>query len=332
MTLLKKVMTTLLTQYQERGFFYTILMNISHLLGVLRGVFYKLLYLKNIRSSVFSMQANCTIEIFNKKCRLNIGKFVFIRKNVSIRIDFDGQLTLEDKVFINDNCTINCANKISIGQNTKIAPNVCINDHDHNYKDILNEHLIKGEVIIGKNVWIGSNVVVLRDTIIGDNSVIAAGSVVKGNVPAGTLFLNKRENKYISYARSIPKKKILISVYNMEIGGIERSLINMLECFDYKRYHVDLLVFSHTGDFMDLIPKEVNILPEVSKYTVFRKPIAQCIREGHYTISIIRIVSKNIAIIKSRFRKLNEGSGYIQMQLVSKYSTPFLPEIGRAHV
>ncbi|UHA57884.1 hypothetical protein KDJ21_013390 [Metabacillus litoralis] len=46
---------------------------------------------------------------------------------------------------------------------------------------------------IGENVWIGSNVVILRDTHIGDNVVIAAGSVVKGNVPSNTIYLNKRE-------------------------------------------------------------------------------------------------------------------------------------------
>ena len=43
----------------------------------------------------------------------------------------------------------------------------------------------------------------------------------------------------------------------MEIGGIERSLINMLEDFDYQKFNVDLLIFHHTGEFMDFIPKEV---------------------------------------------------------------------------
>ena len=95
---------------------------------------------------------------------------------------------------MNDNCNINCANKISIGSYTKIAPNVSINDHDHNYKGVEGGNLIKGEVIIGKNVWIGSNSVILRGTVIEDNAVVAAGSVVKGHVPKDSLFLNKREN------------------------------------------------------------------------------------------------------------------------------------------
>jgi acetyltransferase-like isoleucine patch superfamily enzyme len=177
-------------------------MNISHIIGVLRGVFYKLIYFKNIRSSIFSLQANSSIEVFNKRSKVYIGKFVFIRKNVSIRVDYNGELLIEEKVFINDNCNINCVNRICIGSNTKIAPNVSINDHDHNYKNANDGHLLKGEVIIGRNVWIGSNVVILRDTTIGDNAVIAAGSVVKGNVPANTLFLNKREKSYIDYAVS----------------------------------------------------------------------------------------------------------------------------------
>ncbi|TVY05660.1 acyltransferase [Paenibacillus cremeus] len=175
-------------------------MNLSQVIGYLRGGINKLIYARNIRSSIFALQANSRIEIFSRHAKVVIGKFVFIRKNASIRVDFTGELHIEDKVFINDNCNINCVNKIFIGEHTKIAPNVSINDHDHNYKGETDQHLIKGEVIIGRNVWIGSNVVILRDTYIGDNAVIAAGSVVKGHVPASTLFLNKRERSFIPYA------------------------------------------------------------------------------------------------------------------------------------
>lgn len=212
MNFFRKIANTLLTQFRSRGLVSTIAMNKSHLFGVLRGLLYKLLYFKNIHASLFSIQANSTIEIFNKRAKLTIGRFVFIRKNASIRIDYQGQLHLGEKVFINDNCNINCVNKITIGKGSKIAPNVCINDHDHNYKDAAGEHLLKGEVIIGSNVWIGSNVVILRDTVIGDNAVIAAGSIVKGIVPADTLFLNKREIKHISYKEPNAAKNTLLHV------------------------------------------------------------------------------------------------------------------------
>ncbi|CAG9613765.1 hypothetical protein BACCIP111899_02984 [Bacillus rhizoplanae] len=122
------------------------------------------------------------------------------------------------------------------------------------------------------------------------------------------------------------KKKVLISIYDMEIGGVERSLINMLESFDFNKYDVDLLICNHTGDFMNLIPKQVNVLPEINEYTVFRKSIIQCIREGHYLASSVRILSKLVAGIKVKRKHLKEGSGYIQMQLVSKYASYFLPK------
>ena len=200
----KKIVMTFISESKKRGVFITILMNLSHMVGILRGVFYKVLYFRNIKSSIFSLQATSKIEIFNNKAKINIGKFVFIRKNASIRIDFEGILNIGNNVFINDNCNINCVNHITIGKNTKIAPNVCINDHDHNYKKNTSDHLIRGEVTIGDNVWIGSNVVILRDTHIGDNVVVAAGSVVKGIVPANTIYLNKRETEVKPY-KSIDK-------------------------------------------------------------------------------------------------------------------------------
>lgn len=127
------------------------------------------------------------------------------------------------------------------------------------------------------------------------------------------------------------KKNILIAIYDMEIGGIERSLINMLECFDYEKYNVDLLIYHHTGDFMHLIPDQVHLLPQIEPYTVFRKPISQCIREGHYTVALIRVLSKAIAGFKARRRRLKEGSGYIQMQLSLRYSCLFLPRLPKAY-
>ncbi|UOY92698.1 acyltransferase [Ectobacillus sp. JY-23] len=198
--ILKKVFRTLNSEIKNRGLYFAVLMNISYVVAAMRGTFFKILYFQNIRSSIFFLQSNSKLEVFNKKAGITIGKFVFMRKNVSIRIDGQGVLEIGEKTFINDNCNINCIHKVSIGKYTKIAPNVSINDHDHNYKASSTEHLLKGEVKIGNHVWIGSNVVILRDTVIGDHAVIAAGSVVKGNVPPHTLFVNKRESIYIDYA------------------------------------------------------------------------------------------------------------------------------------
>ena len=127
------------------------------------------------------------------------------------------------------------------------------------------------------------------------------------------------------------KKRILISVFDMEIGGIERSLINMLESFDYEKYEVDLLICHHTGDLMSFLPSKVNILPQMEKYTVFRKSVSQCLKEGHYSLSVVRLLSKTLANIKAKKRNLEEGAGYIQMQLASKYSIPFIPKLSKKY-
>lgn len=59
------------------------------------------------------------------------------------------------------------------------------------------------------------------------------------------------------------KKKILFLCSNMGVGGFQKSLVSLLRCVDYERYDVDLLLFNPTGIFMELIPKQVNILPTV---------------------------------------------------------------------
>ena len=50
-------------------------------------------------------------------------------------------------------------------------------------KDIKEDFISKGDVIIEEDVWIGSNVVILSGVTIGRGSVIAAGAVITRDVP-----------------------------------------------------------------------------------------------------------------------------------------------------
>lgn len=56
------------------------------------------------------------------------------------------------------------------------------------------------------------------------------------------------------------KKKILIGTVNMEVGGIEKTLISLLNEIDYNKYDVDLLLLKTNGDLMSEINKNVNII------------------------------------------------------------------------
>ncbi len=55
-------------------------------------------------------------------------------------------------------------------------------------------------------------------------------------------------------------KKILIAMKNMNIGGVEKSLISLLNQMDPQKYEVDLLLLEDYGGFMDYIPSWVNII------------------------------------------------------------------------
>lgn len=55
-------------------------------------------------------------------------------------------------------------------------------------------------------------------------------------------------------------KKILFAVKNMNIGGVEKSLISLLNTIDYSKYQVDLLLLEEYGGFMKMIPQDVNVI------------------------------------------------------------------------
>lgn len=121
-------------------------------------------------------------------------------------------------------------------------------------------------------------------------------------------------------------KKVLIASFDMEVGGVERSLINMLENFNYKSYDVDLMLYRHQGDFMNLLSQNVNLLNEIPKYTTFRKSIGEIIKEKQYLIGLSRVFSKINAGIVGKIRNIEEP-GYYQMQLIWKYALTLLPKL-----
>jgi glycosyltransferase involved in cell wall biosynthesis len=125
-------------------------------------------------------------------------------------------------------------------------------------------------------------------------------------------------------------KKVLIASFDMEVGGVERSLINMLENFNYDKYSVDLMLYRHQGEFLAQLPKKHNLLVEVPEYATFRKSIAQVIKEREYALAAVRVSSKYTASLLGRLKGVREP-GYYQMQLMWKYSIPFLPKLDKEY-
>ncbi|MEG7844348.1 glycosyltransferase [Bacillus mobilis] len=55
------------------------------------------------------------------------------------------------------------------------------------------------------------------------------------------------------------KKKILFMIINMNIGGTEKALLNMLAEIPKEKYEVTILMLEKKGDFLNFIPKGVRI-------------------------------------------------------------------------
>jgi glycosyltransferase involved in cell wall biosynthesis len=125
-------------------------------------------------------------------------------------------------------------------------------------------------------------------------------------------------------------KKVLICMYSLNIGGAERSLIGLLESFDYNNYDVDLFLYRQEGEFLSLIPKEVNLLPVIKPYSTFERPIVEIVKEGHVYLGAARIAAK----VKTKWKGLgqkNKNETYKQMQYTWQYSMLRLPKIHKSY-
>ena len=121
------------------------------------------------------------------------------------------------------------------------------------------------------------------------------------------------------------KKRIFISMHYLELGGAEAALIGMLQAMDYDHYDVDLFLHSHQGEMMQFIPKEVNLLPELKKYSMIEKPMAEALRAGCFRVVLARLKAK------WQFRRYLKRKGLKEsaasFQYVGNAVTPILPSL-----
>lgn len=111
----------------------------------------------------------------------------------------------------------------------------------------------------------------------------------------------------------------------MELGGAERSLLGVLDAFDISKYEVDLFLMRHEGELMDLVPKKINVLPEVETYTVLARPMVDTLQEGHVILTMARLIGKIAAYIYDK--KNNYEDSGVALEYSHKYTVPFMPAI-----
>jgi len=127
------------------------------------------------------------------------------------------------------------------------------------------------------------------------------------------LVLNYIFSKFIVFSQIENKKtKIIFTAYDLNIGGIETALINMLKNFDYKKYDVTLFLEKKEGIFLNEIPENVKIINYNicdSKNVIYRK-IRNRLKLIYHTIT--------------KFKKYDRGVCYASHRMVGNRLIPHI--------
>lgn len=120
--------------------------------------------------------------------KIFIGNKVRILPNVRLEVHGDNcSIQIADDVSIGQNVHVTSGENLKIGKSTTILANTFITNIDHDYEQI-GVHILKQKMIIkhttiGENCFIGIGVAIQAGTVLGKQCVIGANSVVRGVFP-----------------------------------------------------------------------------------------------------------------------------------------------------
>ena len=118
------------------------------------------------------------------------------------------------------------------------------------------------------------------------------------------------------------KKKILVVSTALRIGGVERSLIGLLNALDRERHEVSLFLYAHEGEFMPMIPDGVRLLAEMPAYAALERPIRSVLGSRVPGIALARLAAKTVTSL----RAVMGIRGFLLPRSI-RYALPFLPDI-----
>ena len=122
------------------------------------------------------------------------------------------------------------------------------------------------------------------------------------------------------------KHTILIFSQAMELGGVERSLLGLLDSIDYDRYDADLFLMRHSGELMTQLNPKVNLLPEIPQYASLAVPMTSLLKKGQIGVLCGRLKGKLAA---RRFDKQHPGEkpSIAALTYSHKYTLRSMPQI-----
>lgn len=115
-------------------------------------------------------------------------------------------------------------------------------------------------------------------------------------------------------------------MHYMALGGAERALLGLLNAIDIEQVDVDLFLNQHSGEFMPLIPRKINLLPEKRGYNAIERPMKNILKECQFGILYGRLKAKwmHNKYINS-LGEHDKSSDSSIFQYVADCVEPFLP-------
>lgn len=112
------------------------------------------------------------------------------------------------------------------------------------------------------------------------------------------------------------KKKLLFVMESLSIGGAEKSLITLLSNLDYSKYDVDLFLFYQKGEFLELLPKKVDLIEVPENFKIFLKnpkeSVNELVKKRKFKLLMIKVLEMlNLVINKFILKKEYIGWNYI---------------------
>lgn len=116
--------------------------------------------------------------------------------------------------------------------------------------------------------------------------------------------------------------RILVLSPNLRIGGVERSLLGLLEALLSQGHDVTLFLNSHDGEFLPLLPKGVKLLPSIPAYGDLDRPIARVLFSPRPWMAVARLTAKLVTAI----RRLTGHPGDLAPRAAA-YCLAFMPKV-----
>lgn len=186
---------------------------ISVLFSVLKFGILKIFHFRHFFFEGVQRFSPNTEVVITQRGTIRLGKYVRAHRRSKLLAFENGVLEIGSNTALGNGVSINCMERITIGEGVQIGPDVKIYDHDHDFRvpgGIGAEKFKTSPVTIGANSWIGCNVVILMGTTLGENCIVGAGSVLKGQYPANSVIVQKRNTEVTCYSMDSGDKQEMI--------------------------------------------------------------------------------------------------------------------------